>query len=49
MYVISRSTAKAYDVLNEVHMYWIEIITKGLPPCLVIYGNTSIQTITASA
>jgi len=42
------STSRITEELNKTHMYWMEIVTRGLPPCIMIQGN-AIQTVTASA
>ncbi|CAH1721404.1 bumetanide-sensitive sodium-(potassium)-chloride cotransporter-like isoform X1 [Aphis gossypii] len=42
------SSSKTSEKLDQIHMYWMEVITKELPPCIVIHGNT-IKTVTASA
>ncbi|XP_060864758.1 bumetanide-sensitive sodium-(potassium)-chloride cotransporter-like [Metopolophium dirhodum] len=42
------SSSKTTEKLDQIHMYWMEVITRGLPPCILIHGNT-IQTVTASA
>jgi len=43
-----RSSSKTTEKLDQIHMYWMEVITRELPPCIIIHGNT-IQTVTASA
>lgn len=43
-----RSTSKIKENVDQIHMYWLEIITGGLPPCILIQGNT-IQTVTSRA
>lgn len=43
-----RSTSRITEELDKSHMCWMEIVTRGLPPCIMIQGNT-IQTVTASA
>lgn len=45
---VCRSTSRTKEKLNKIHMYWMETVTRGLPPCIMIQGNT-IQTVTASA
>ncbi|VVC37171.1 Hypothetical protein CINCED_3A017148 [Cinara cedri] len=43
------STPKTEEQSNQIHsMYWMEIVTRELPPCIIIQGNT-IETVTASA
>lgn len=43
------STPKTDEKSNQIHnMYWMEIVTRELPPCIIIQGNT-IETITACA
>jgi len=46
--IIYRSSSKTTEKLDQIHMYWMEVITRGLPPCILIHGNT-IQTVTTSA
>jgi len=47
-YMFCRSTSRTKEKLNKIHMYWMETVTRGLPPCIMIQGNT-IQTVTAGA
>jgi hypothetical protein len=48
MYFIYRSIFESQEVLEQMHLYWLEVVTSGLPPCVIIQGN-KIQTVTASA
>lgn len=47
-FYIYRSISKSTDKLEQIHMCWLEVITNGLPPCIIIQGN-EVQTVTASA
>lgn len=48
MFVYS-STPKIEEKSSQIYnMYWMEIVTRELPPCIIVHGNT-IETVTASA